>query len=121
MHNFGYLALFLHSTDVLRSTLATESHCCIVPYLINRTFLMYSSVTKYVDKGHLLPSEYQPRILFSPSGINALQTSLESANGNVSPLIAVDNDDGSYSILSGERWWRAARQSELIGELKCEV
>lgn len=63
---------------------------------------------EYLSIAALHPSSYQPRKTFDPSALEDLAQSLR-AHGILQPLIVCDDNDGSYSIVAGERRWRAAK------------
>ncbi|HHU07466.1 MAG TPA: ParB/RepB/Spo0J family partition protein [Clostridiaceae bacterium] len=61
----------------------------------------------------LSPNKAQPRQDFDPESLQELALSIES-NGIVQPLLAVANGGGKgYTIVAGERRWRAARLAGL--------
>ena len=60
----------------------------------------------------LRPNRLQPRTTFDETSIEDLAASIRS-QGIVQPLIVMAEPDGSYSIVAGERRWRAARRAGL--------
>ncbi|HVS00980.1 MAG TPA: ParB/RepB/Spo0J family partition protein [Thermoanaerobaculia bacterium] len=60
----------------------------------------------------LKPNALQPRTYFEESAIEDLTASIRS-QGIVQPLVVTPEPDGSYSIIAGERRWRAARRAGL--------
>ena len=56
--------------------------------------------------------ENQPRKEFDKEKIEELAQSI-SKNGLIQPLILTKNDNGSYTIVAGERRWRAAQIANL--------
>jgi ParB family chromosome partitioning protein len=60
----------------------------------------------------LRPNRLQPRTTFDETAIEDLAASIR-AQGIVQPLIVKAEPDGSYSIVAGERRWRAARRAGL--------
>ena len=60
----------------------------------------------------LKPNRFQPRTHFDPTGIEELAESIR-AQGVVQPLVVSALDGGGYTIVAGERRWRAARQAGL--------
>ncbi|MGD2115084.1 MAG: ParB/RepB/Spo0J family partition protein [Acidobacteriota bacterium] len=63
-----------------------------------------------VDQLH--PNKYQPRTEFDEAKLNELAESIRS-QGLVQPIVVTPDGAGSYSIIAGERRWRAARRAEL--------
>ena len=60
----------------------------------------------------LKPNRWQPRTSFAEDELEALAASIRT-QGMVQPLIVTADGDGSYSIVAGERRWRAARRAGL--------
>lgn len=60
----------------------------------------------------LKPNRWQPRTTFDEGDLEALAASIRT-QGMVQPLIVTADADGSYSIVAGERRWRAARRAGL--------
>ncbi len=60
----------------------------------------------------LRPNRLQPRTEFDADDLHALAESI-SVQGVIQPILAVDNRDGSFTIVAGERRWRAAREAGL--------
>jgi ParB family transcriptional regulator, chromosome partitioning protein len=60
----------------------------------------------------LKPNRLQPRTQFDDVELDALADSIRS-QGLVQPLVVTHDADGSYSIVAGERRWRAARRAGL--------
>jgi ParB family transcriptional regulator, chromosome partitioning protein len=60
----------------------------------------------------LRPNRWQPRSRFDEEDLEALAESIR-AQGLVQPLVITSEPDGSYSIVAGERRWRAARRAGL--------
>jgi ParB family transcriptional regulator, chromosome partitioning protein len=60
----------------------------------------------------LKPNRWQPRSSFDDQELEALAASIR-AQGLVQPLIVTLDGDGTYSIVAGERRWRAARRAGL--------
>jgi ParB family chromosome partitioning protein len=59
----------------------------------------------------LRPNRFQPRTHFDDAAIEELAASIR-AQGVVQPLVVTPDGDG-YSIIAGERRWRAARKAGL--------
>ena len=71
------------------------------------------------DKGLLLVSiekifrdENQPRKEFDPVKINELAQSIKK-NGLIQPLILIKRNYDTYTLVAGERRWRAAQSADL--------
>ena len=60
----------------------------------------------------LKPNRLQPRTTFDETELESLAESIR-AQGLVQPLVVTSDGDGSYSIVAGERRWRAARRAGL--------
>jgi ParB family chromosome partitioning protein len=60
----------------------------------------------------LKPNRLQPRTFFEEDSIQELADSI-LAQGVIQPLMVTLESDGSYSIVAGERRWRAARRAGL--------
>jgi ParB family chromosome partitioning protein len=70
-----------------------------------------SGVTRLpVDR--LRPNRLQPRSRFDESGLEELAESIR-ALGVIQPIVAVPATDGGYTIVAGERRWRAAQRAGL--------
>jgi ParB family chromosome partitioning protein len=63
-----------------------------------------------IDQLH--PNKYQPRTEFDEAKLNELSESIR-AQGLVQPIVVTPDGAGTYSIIAGERRWRAARRAEL--------
>ena len=60
----------------------------------------------------ILRDENQPRKEFDKEKIEELAQSI-SKNGLIQPLILTKNDNDSYTLVAGERRWRAAQIANL--------
>ncbi len=60
----------------------------------------------------LKPNRLQPRSRFEEAGLQELAESIR-AQGIVQPLVVAARSDGDYTIVAGERRWRAARLAGL--------
>ncbi len=60
----------------------------------------------------LLPNRFQPRVRFDDDELASLADSIR-AQGIIQPLIVAPLGNGSFSIVAGERRWRAARRAGL--------
>ena len=79
----------------------------------------YLTINVKEDKGLLLVSiekifrdENQPRKEFDPVKINELAQSIKK-NGLIQPLILTKRNFDTYTLVAGERRWRAAQIAEL--------
>ncbi|HZF08460.1 MAG TPA: ParB/RepB/Spo0J family partition protein [Thermoanaerobaculia bacterium] len=69
------------------------------------------SVT-HLPVASLRPNRFQPRTSFDEAGLDELAESIR-AQGIVQPLVVTHEQDGSYSIIAGERRFRAAQRAGL--------
>jgi ParB family chromosome partitioning protein len=60
----------------------------------------------------LRPNRFQPRTVFNEAAIEELAESIR-AQGVVQPLVVTPEGDGVYTIIAGERRWRASRRAGL--------
>jgi ParB family chromosome partitioning protein len=60
----------------------------------------------------LKPNPYQPRTRFSDEGIRELADSIRE-KGIIQPLLVEADEDGTYTVIAGERRLRAARLAGL--------
>ena len=60
----------------------------------------------------LVPNRFQPRSSFDEEGLEELASSIRS-QGVIQPLIVSARADGSFTIIAGERRWRAAQKCGL--------
>jgi ParB family transcriptional regulator, chromosome partitioning protein len=60
----------------------------------------------------LKPNRFQPRTRFDDEAIEELAASIK-AQGIVQPLVVSPEPDGTYTIVAGERRWRASRRAGL--------
>jgi ParB family chromosome partitioning protein len=67
---------------------------------------------RMVPVGSLRPNRLQPRSRFDEDELEGLAGSIR-AQGLVQPLVVSAEEDGSYSIIAGERRWRAAQRAGL--------
>ncbi len=63
-----------------------------------------------VDK--LEPNRFQPRSMFDETGLDELAESIRS-QGVVQPIVVTPKGRGLFTIIAGERRWRAARRAGL--------
>ena len=62
--------------------------------------------------GSLRPNRFQPRTDFDDAAIEELAESIR-AQGVIQPIVVSPEADGAYTIIAGERRWRAARLAGL--------
>lgn len=60
----------------------------------------------------LKPNRFQPRTRFDDDAIEELAASIKM-QGIVQPLVVSPEPDGTYTIVAGERRWRASRRAGL--------
>lgn len=60
----------------------------------------------------LEPNRFQPRTSFAEEGLEGLAESIR-AQGVIQPIVVTPRDGGGYTIIAGERRWRAARRAGL--------
>jgi ParB family transcriptional regulator, chromosome partitioning protein len=60
----------------------------------------------------LHPNRFQPRRDFDPAALAELAASIR-AQGVVQPIVVTPDEDGTYTIVAGERRWRASREAGL--------
>ena len=65
------------------------------------------------------PKKDQPRKLFDQSALSELADSI-AANGVIQPILVREADNGMYTIVAGERRWRASKMAGL-GEIPAIV
>lgn len=58
------------------------------------------------------PNKKQPRKTFDKEKIAALSESIKE-HGIIQPIVVTKNENGMYSIVAGERRWRAAKEAKL--------
>lgn len=59
------------------------------------------------------PNPKQPRVSFDEQGLDELAASISEV-GLLQPVVVTPDEDGSYSLIAGERRWRAARRAGLV-------
>jgi ParB family chromosome partitioning protein len=62
--------------------------------------------------GQLIPNRLQPRVAFEDEALEELAASIR-AQGVIQPLIVSPAGSGRYTIVAGERRWRAAQRAGL--------
>ena len=65
-----------------------------------------------VPVGQLEPNRFQPRSVFNEEGLDELSESIRN-QGVVQPIVVTPKGKDSYTIIAGERRWRAARRAGL--------
>ena len=65
-----------------------------------------------IPVGQLVASPYQPRRHFDETALAELAASIKQ-HGIVQPLVVTPVKDGKYTLIAGERRWRAAQLAEL--------
>ena len=60
----------------------------------------------------LEPRKDQPRRIFDQTALEQLAESIKS-NGVLQPILVAKQDNGFYSIIAGERRWRASKLAGL--------
>jgi ParB family chromosome partitioning protein len=60
----------------------------------------------------LQPSPYQPRKHFDEAALDELSASIKQ-HGVVQPLVVTPEKDGHYTLIAGERRWRASQKAGL--------
>lgn len=61
----------------------------------------------YLDIDRIMPGKQQPRKFFNESSLKELSVSIKE-KGVLQPIIVSRSDDGSFTLVAGERRWRAA-------------
>jgi ParB family chromosome partitioning protein len=65
-----------------------------------------------VPLAQLVPNRFQPRSRFDDAGIDELAASIR-AQGMIQPIVVSTMDSNTYTIIAGERRWRAAQRAGL--------
>ena len=68
--------------------------------------------TSTLPVASLKPNRFQPRSHFDDDALSELTDSIRT-QGLVQPIVVTPEADGSYSIIAGERRWRAAARAGL--------
>lgn len=74
--------------------------------------LLQEEPARQVAVDALQPNRYQPRAEFDDAKLDELAASIRS-QGVVQPLVVTPRGDGTYTIIAGERRWRASRKAGL--------
>ena len=67
---------------------------------------------KSIEVASLRPNRFQPRSQFLDEGLDELAASIR-AQGVIQPLVVRPDGGGTYTIVAGERRWRAAQRAGL--------
>jgi ParB family chromosome partitioning protein len=70
------------------------------------------ATVRQVPLASLRPNRHQPRESFHEESLAELAESIR-AQGVLQPIVAVEEEPGQFTIVAGERRWRAARQAGL--------
>ncbi len=65
-----------------------------------------------VDISRIKPSPYQPRRRFDQEKLEELAISIRNS-GIIQPVVLAKEPDGNYTLIAGERRWRAAQLAEM--------
>lgn len=87
--------------------LITQGH---TPELPDSTTVMSGIIE--IDINKVEPNRQQPRKYFEEESLAELAVSIEQY-GIIQPLIVKEENNGLYSIIAGERRWRAARIAKM--------
>jgi ParB family transcriptional regulator, chromosome partitioning protein len=60
----------------------------------------------------IVPNKHQPRLSFDKQALSELADSIKR-HGVLQPVVLTNEDDGSYSLVAGERRWRASKLAGL--------
>lgn len=71
-----------------------------------------ASALRDLPVANLRPNRFQPRTNFDGQGITELADSIR-AQGVLQPLVVTSDGKGQFSIIAGERRWRAAKAAGL--------
>jgi ParB family chromosome partitioning protein len=82
------------------------------PETVERSGDPVREVIDHLPVASLTPNRFQPRTTFDESGLDELAESIR-IQGIVQPLVVTPEKDGTYSIVAGERRFRAAQRAGL--------
>ncbi len=68
---------------------------------------------RFVALDTISPNPRQPRSLMDDEALDELAASIEE-HGLIQPLIVKEADEGRYTLIAGERRWRAAQRAGLV-------
>lgn len=80
--------------------------------LLPETDELLPNVVQEIPVGDIDPNTDQPRRAFPEEGMAQLSASVKE-QGVLQPLLVVEQPNGRYRIVAGERRWRACRQAGL--------
>jgi ParB family chromosome partitioning protein len=72
----------------------------------------FSGAPRELELARIHPGRLQPRANFDAVSLSELARSIR-ANGIVQPIVVTPRGDGDYTIIAGERRYRAAREAGL--------
>lgn len=75
--------------------------------------LLQEEPARTVPVGDLEPNRYQPRSRFDDAKLEELAESIRH-QGVIQPLVVAARGDGGYTIIAGERRWRASKRAGLV-------
>lgn len=85
----------------------------LIPQDFDKSILMASGEkVQDIPIGKLKPNTYQPRQTFDSEALQELSDSIKQ-HGILQPLVITPDDKDTYSLIAGERRWRAARMAGL--------
>lgn len=85
----------------------------LIPQDFDKSFVLEDTERiEQIELAKLVPNPDQPRQHFDEEALKQLAGSLEQY-GVIQPLVASPHKDGTYSIIAGERRWRAAGIAKL--------
>lgn len=85
-----------------------------IPFFSSKQQQQGKEEIKMISTDKILPNPYQPRADFNEKELKELARSIE-AHGMIQPLTVMQDDDGGYQLIAGERRLRAAK---LLGQDK---
>ncbi len=74
--------------------------------------LLEAEPARSLPVDRLRPNRFQPRVDFDDAKLSELAESIRS-QGLVQPIVVTPDGSGSFTIIAGERRWRAARKAGL--------
>ena len=85
----------------------------LIPQDFDKTILLdENEKIQQLDISSLIPNPDQPRQHFDEDALNQLAESIKHY-GIIQPLVVSPGKDGTYSIIAGERRWRASTKAGL--------
>src|SRR5690606_17338541 len=90
-----------------------KGFAALMPQDFDTTILVDENEKIYkLDIRDVEPNPDQPRSTFDEDALNQLAQSIKQ-HGIVQPLVVTPAKDGKYTIIAGERRWRAAQTAKL--------